>query len=180
MKKSVGCLLLVFFALALTGCVSSKQKAAQQLSVLEAQCAAQFPLQAGDFTKRAQCRNAAEDATIGPFESDQDLYQGRHAERLILAQEADAAQISLPQAQLEFSQFVSSQIAVAQQRQAVNSEIQSQRMNALSNLIVAERIANPPPPPLPTYVPIVPPPSIPTVITNCNTYGAQTNCTSHP
>jgi hypothetical protein len=173
--KFIGCTGAGISFFLLTGCVSPQQKAVQQLAALDTQCAAQFPLQPGNFVKRAQCKNAAEDATVGPFDKNPDLYQGRHAERLILAQQGDVGKLSIPQMQLQFSQFVSGQVAVAQQREAVNSEVQLQRSNALANLIVAEHVANPPP--APYYLP-PPAPIRPTVTTNCNTFGAKTSCTS--
>ena len=109
--------LIILATLTLASCGPSPATMAQREFIsLAASCARQYPAHPPTMGAYERCRNHAEDETTKSYVPYLDVYERVHAKRQEIADQADAGQITLDQANLEITQVTEEAGKVIQQR----------------------------------------------------------------
>ncbi len=93
--------------------------------------------------KFQSCKNYAEGATIDAFIPTTDLTALAQADRLEIAREADTGEITVEEADEKMAELGVQLDQIYNARMIQNQQLESERLNALSNILAATR---PPPP----------------------------------
>jgi hypothetical protein len=108
---------IILATLALTACGPSSAAVAQQKFLsMSSICAEKYPAQPPTMGAYERCRNQAENATVKPYFPYLDVYELVHARRQDIANQADAGQITLEQANFEIAQATEAATKVIQRR----------------------------------------------------------------